>query len=74
MLCGSAGKAKGKGAEALGMTNVPLGFLMAPTDRSASCCEYSGVSAATTDAYGTKLHITWRTSWLRRRLIRLLFW
>ena len=30
--------------------------LMAPTDRSCSCCEYSGALAATTEAYGTKLH------------------
>ena len=56
MLCGSAERANGKGAEALGATKVPFGFLMAPTERSASCCAYSGVLAATTDAYGTNLH------------------
>ena len=56
MLCGSAEEANGKGTEALGAMKVPFGFLMAPTERSASCCAYSGVLAATTDAYGTNLH------------------
>ncbi len=56
MLWGSADEANGNGAEALGATKVPFGFLMAPTERSASCCVYSGVLAATTDAYGTNLH------------------
>ena len=55
MLSGSADVVKGKGADALGVTKVPFWFLIAPTERSATCCEYSGALAATTDAYGTNL-------------------
>ncbi len=50
MLWGSAEEANLNGAEALGATKVPFGFLMAATERSASCYLYSGVFAATTDA------------------------
>lgn len=59
MLSGSADVAKGKGADALGLTKVPFWFLIAPTESSASCCAYSGALAATTDAYGTNLHNKW---------------
>ena len=56
MLCGNADVANGKGADALGVTKALAWFLMAPTERSATCCEYSGMLAATKDAYGTNLH------------------